>query len=117
MIADDRFPYWVYGAQQDSGAIAVPSQSIHQNISFMDWRPIDVGGESGYIAPDPNHPGKLFGGNDATYEDLATGWEQNIDAVTAYPDNVWRHLDAADCGLAGGSRAVRDTPASLSLAR
>jgi photosystem II stability/assembly factor-like uncharacterized protein len=90
VIADDRFPYWVYGAQQDSGAIAVPSQSIHQNISFMDWRPIDVGGESGYIAPDPNHPGKLFGGNDATYEDLATGWEQSIDAVTAYPDNVWR---------------------------
>ena len=90
VIADDRFPYWVYGAQQDSGAIAVPSQSIHQNITFMDWRPIDVGGESGYIAPDPNHPGKLFGGNDATYEDLATGWEQSIDAVTAYPDNVWR---------------------------
>jgi photosystem II stability/assembly factor-like uncharacterized protein len=90
VVADDRFPYWVYGAQQDSGAIAVPSQSIHQNITFMDWRPIDVGGESGYIAVDPNHPGRLFGGNDATYEDLATGWEQSIDAVTAYPDNVWR---------------------------
>jgi len=90
VIADDRFPYWVYGAQQDSGAMAVPSQSIHQNITFMDWRPIDVGGESGTIAPDPNHPGKLFGGNDATYEDLATGWEQSIDAVTAYPDNIWR---------------------------
>ena len=90
VIADDRFPYWVYGAQQDSGAMAVPSQSIHQNITFMDWRPIDVGGESGYIAVDPNHPGRLYGGNDATYEDLATGWEQSIDAVTAYPDNVWR---------------------------
>ncbi len=90
VIADDRFPYWVYGAQQDSGAMAVPSQSIHQNITFMDWRPIDVGGESGTIAPDPNHPGKLFGGNDATYEDLATGWEQSIDAATAYPDNIWR---------------------------
>jgi photosystem II stability/assembly factor-like uncharacterized protein len=90
VIADNRFPYWVYGAQQDSGAMAVPSQSIHQNITFMDWRPIDVGGESGTIAPDPSHPGKLFGGNDATYEDLATGWEQSIDAVTSYPDNVWR---------------------------
>jgi len=92
VITDNRFPYWVYGAQQDSGAIAVPSQSIHQNISFMDWRPIDVGGENGYIAPDPSHPGKLFGGSDTvTYEDLATGWEQNIDPQTAYPDRVWRH--------------------------
>ncbi|HUN28940.1 MAG TPA: hypothetical protein VMV65_04010 [Alphaproteobacteria bacterium] len=90
VVADNRFPYWVYGAQQDSGAMAVPSQSIHQNITFMDWRPIDVGGESGYIAVDPSHPGKLFGGNDATYEALATGWEQSVDAVTAYPDHVWR---------------------------
>ena len=92
IIADNRYPYWVYGAQQDSGAIAVPSQTIHQNITFMDWRPIDVGGENGYIAPDPEHPGKLFGGSDTvTYEDLATGWERNIDPTTAYPDEVWRH--------------------------
>lgn len=90
VIADDRFPYWVYGAQQDSGAIAVPSQTIHQSITTMDWRPIDVGGESGYIAPDPAHPGRLFGGNDATYEDLATGWEQSISARTAYPFHIWR---------------------------
>ncbi|HUA08348.1 MAG TPA: hypothetical protein VMA98_03675 [Candidatus Acidoferrales bacterium] len=90
VIADDRYPYWVYGAQQDSGAIAVPSQSIQANINFMDWRPMDVGGESGTIAPDPGHPGFIFGGNDATYEDLATGWEQSIDAVTAYPFHIWR---------------------------
>lgn len=92
VIADDRFPYWVYGAQQDSGAIAVPSQTIHQNITFMDWRPIDVGGENGYIAPDPKHPGKLFGGTDTvTYEDLATGWERDVSPQTAYPDTAWRY--------------------------
>ncbi|HEY5340168.1 MAG TPA: hypothetical protein VIK27_04005, partial [Candidatus Aquilonibacter sp.] len=92
IITDNRSPYWVYGAQQDSGAIAVPSETIHQNITFMDWRPIDVGGENGYIAPDPLHPGKLFGGSDTlTYEDLATGWERSIDPQTAYPDTTWRH--------------------------
>ena len=90
ITTDNQFFYWIYGAQQDSGAIAGPSQTNHQNIYGYDWHPIDVGGENGYIAPDPDHPGKLFGGNDATYEDLATGWEQSIAARTAYPFNVWR---------------------------
>lgn len=92
VITDDRYPYWVYGAQQDSGAEAVPSQTIHQGITALDWRPIDVGGENGYIAPDPHHPGMLFGGSDTlTYEDLPTGWEQNVDPQTAYPARDWRH--------------------------
>ncbi len=94
VATDERYPYWVYGAQQDSGAIAVPSQTIHEHITSQDWRPMDVGGESGTVAADPRNDGKLFGGNSSggpvTYEDLATGWEQNIDATTAYPDAVWR---------------------------
>ena len=94
VATDDRYPYWVYGAQQDSGAIAVPSQTIHENITSLDWRPMDVGGESGTLAADERNNGKLFGGNSSggpvTYEDLATGWEQDIDPTTAYPDTVWR---------------------------
>ncbi len=92
VITDNRFPYWVYGAQQDSGAMAVPSQTIHTTITTMDWHPMDVGGENGYVAPDPKHPGSVFGGADTTtYEQLSTGWEQNIDPQTAYPDRLWRH--------------------------
>ncbi|MDE2481026.1 MAG: hypothetical protein KGN02_02405 [bacterium] len=92
VITDNRFPYWVYGAQQDSGAMAVPSQTIHTTITTMDWHPMDVGGENGYVAPDPKHPGQIFGGSDTlTYEALATGWEQNIDPSTKYPDTLWRH--------------------------
>jgi photosystem II stability/assembly factor-like uncharacterized protein len=90
IIADNQFPYWVYGAQQDSGAIASPSQSIQANINFMDWRPMNVGGESGTIAVDPYHTGRLFGSNPEAYEDLPTGWTQDISATTAYPDNTWR---------------------------
>ena len=89
VATDDRFPYWVYGAQQDSGAMAVPSQSIRTHITALDWRPMDVGGESGTIAPNPGHPGKLFG-SPGTYEDLETGWEQTNDATLKYPDTVWR---------------------------
>ena len=56
------------------GAMAVRSQSIHSTLTGADWRPIDVGGESGYIAPDPLHPGHIFGGSSTvTYENLETG--------------------------------------------
>ena len=59
---DFRFPYWVTGAQQDSGAVAVPSRSAHTEISMHDWTGYCVAGESGYTAPDPLHPEITFGG-------------------------------------------------------
>ncbi len=90
VITDNRFPYWVYGAQQDSGAVAVPSRSIHRSISMLDWKPIDAGGESGTIAPDPLHPGHLFG-NPPSYENIDTNWEMSIDPTIKYPDTVWRN--------------------------
>ncbi len=88
-VVDRRFPFWVYGAQQDSGAMAVPSRSRHQSIGFRDWLPIDVGGESGTIAADPLHPAHLYG-NPPTYENIQTGWEVDIDPTHKYPDRVWR---------------------------
>ncbi len=92
VITDNRFPYWVYGAQQDSGAIASPSQTFHTGITMQDWRPMDAGGESGYVAPNPLQPAKIFGGSDAvTYEDLDVGQEQVIDPTLKYPDVLWRH--------------------------
>ena len=89
-ITDNRFPYWVYGAQQDSGAMAVPSRTTARGISFRDWRPMDVGGESGTIAPDPLHPGRLYDVS-GVYENINTGWELSIDPTVQYPDTVWRN--------------------------
>jgi photosystem II stability/assembly factor-like uncharacterized protein len=59
---DYRFPYWVTGAQQDSGAVAVRSRGKFGQISTRDWEPIAPGGESGYTAGDPLHPGVVYGG-------------------------------------------------------
>ncbi len=89
VITDNRFPYWVYGAQQDSGAVAVPSRSIHRAISMLDWKPIDAGGESGTIAPDPLRPAHLYG-NPPSLENIDTNWEMTIDPTVKYPDTVWR---------------------------
>ncbi len=62
VTTDTRFPYWVYGAQQDSGSVAVPSRSPYRGINAFSWRPVRVGGESQYLAPDPVDPEILFGG-------------------------------------------------------
>ncbi len=61
VITDNLFPYWVYGAQQDSGAAATPSRSNYRALNFHDWRPIYTGDENGYIAPDPLNPEIIYG--------------------------------------------------------
>jgi len=88
VATDSRFPFWVYGAQQDSGAVAVPSRSSRRGISMHDWRPIEAGGESDSIAPDPLHPGIIYGGR-VTREDLRTRAVRDVSPTLAYP-GVWR---------------------------
>ncbi|HEX4681442.1 MAG TPA: hypothetical protein VH277_01965 [Gemmatimonadaceae bacterium] len=65
---DFRFPYWVTGAQQDSGAVAVRSRGKFAEISTRDWEPIGAGGESGMTAGDRRHPGVIFGGSGTRYD-------------------------------------------------
>jgi photosystem II stability/assembly factor-like uncharacterized protein len=71
VATDSRFPYWVYGAQQDSGAAATPSRSKYRSLNFHDWRPMDAGEENGYVAPDPLNPEVMYGGF-VTRQDLRT---------------------------------------------
>ena len=61
VITDDRFPYRVYGSQQDSGTAAVSSRSDYGQITFRDWSPIG-GEESGYIVVDRADPDTVYGG-------------------------------------------------------
>jgi photosystem II stability/assembly factor-like uncharacterized protein len=65
---DYRNPYWVTGAQQDSGAVAVRSRGKFAEISMRDWEPIGAGGESGTTAGDPLHPGIIYGGTGQRFD-------------------------------------------------
>ncbi len=58
---DERFPYWVYGGQQESGSVAIASRGDHGAISFRDWHPVGAE-EYGYVAPDPLDPDVVYGG-------------------------------------------------------
>ncbi len=84
VATDDRFPYWIYGAQQDSGAAATPSRTDYSSITLRDWRPIAVGGENGYIAPDPANAEVVFGGVVGRF-DWNTLQEHDVDPTLAYP--------------------------------
>jgi photosystem II stability/assembly factor-like uncharacterized protein len=68
LSVDYRFPYWVTGAQQDSGAVAVRSRGKFAEISMRDWEPIGAGGESGMTAGDRLHPGVVFGGTGSRWD-------------------------------------------------
>jgi photosystem II stability/assembly factor-like uncharacterized protein len=60
VTTDNRFPYWVYGAQQESGAVATLSRSDFGEITFRDWRLPGIF-EYGYIAVDPLDSNILYG--------------------------------------------------------
>ena len=59
VVTDDASPYWIYGAQQDSGSAAVASWTHHGKITPRDWN-TSGDSESGYLAPDPKNPDILY---------------------------------------------------------
>ncbi len=89
---DNRFPYWVYGGQQESGSAAVRSRGDSGEITVRDWHPVGVE-EYGYVAPDPLHPGVVFGGKLTRYDE-ATGMVQDVGPVVL-ADAAYRFLRTA----------------------
>jgi photosystem II stability/assembly factor-like uncharacterized protein len=80
VIADTRFPYYLYGAQQDNTTVAIASRGSEGNIGREDWYPVG-GGEAGYIAPDPRDPLIVYAGDyqgNITRFDKHTGQLRNI---------------------------------------
>jgi len=61
VTTDNRFPYWVYGGQQESGSVATRSRSDYGEITYRDWSLPGVQ-EYGRIAVDPVDPNILYGG-------------------------------------------------------
>jgi photosystem II stability/assembly factor-like uncharacterized protein len=57
---DTAFPYSVCGGQQDSGSACVLSRGNDGEITFRDWRPVNIQ-EYGEAAPDPKDPALVYG--------------------------------------------------------
>ena len=85
VVTDNRFPYRVCGAQQDSGAACVPSRTgTIDGISMMQFHETRAGGESGMLAPDPTDPDIVYGGT-VDKLDLRTQQTQSVDPTLALP--------------------------------
>ena len=86
VVADNRFPYYIYGAQQDNSTVAIASAGLDGSITPSDWYPVG-GGESGYIAPDPTDANIVYAGSyggEITRYDHRTRQQQ---AVNPWPIN------------------------------
>ena len=85
VATDDAFPYDVFGAQQDSGAVMLPSRTISSDgIAMPEFREIVPGGENGMIAPDPRDPDLVYGGH-VDRLDRRTGQTRSVDPTLAHP--------------------------------
>ena len=67
VAASNDWPYHLYGAQQDSGAVGVDTWSPFGLLDFRDWEPLCLAGESDTVVPDPDpkHARTLYGGGAA----------------------------------------------------
>jgi hypothetical protein len=80
-------PYWVCGAQQDNSTACMPSNGWRQMASIV----AVGGGESGYIANDPENPNIFYAGSYGglmTRFDYATGESERINV---WPENPMGH--------------------------
>ncbi len=102
VITDNKFPYWVYGAQQESGSAGVASRGKDGQITFREWHPVGVE-EYGYVAPDPLNPNFIYGGKVTRY-DMTTGEVENVG-----PPGVGKGKGKGK-GMAGGYRTLRTAP-------
>ena len=98
VTTDHRFPYRVYGSQQDNWAISVPSIGFDGAISWRDWEG-PGGGESGYIAVQEIEPHLVIGG--------AIGNGTGPGKLISYDPRTGHHRDIAvrpeDHGFGRGS--------------
>jgi photosystem II stability/assembly factor-like uncharacterized protein len=86
VAADNRFPFWLYGAQQDNSTVAIASASANGGIDRSDYYAVG-GGESGYVAPDPENAEIVYAGSyggEITRYDHRT---EQTEAVNPWPRN------------------------------
>jgi len=80
LATDNRFPYWIYSGQQDSGTVAIASRSDYGQITVREWHPVG-GDERDGDVPDPSNPDIVYGaglGGRLSKWDARTGQVQNV---------------------------------------
>lgn len=85
VITDNLVPYNVYGGQQDNSALAIASRTNDGGIDWKDWYSV-AGGESAFIAFDPDNPETVYGG---TIQGMISKWTKTSrehKSINEYPE-------------------------------
>lgn len=86
---DARFPYWLYGAQQDNTNLAIASFSDQGVISDKDWYEAG-GGECGFVIPDPRDAQVIYSDSENGINRFNRHTMQSQD-ISAWPVNNSGH--------------------------
>jgi photosystem II stability/assembly factor-like uncharacterized protein len=87
VAVDNHWPYRVYGAQQDNSTVAIASRDDEGVIGRQDWYMVG-GGESGYIAPDPQDPEIVYAGSESGVITRYDHRSNNLRDASVYPLDV-----------------------------
>lgn len=85
VITDNLVPYNVYGGQQDNSTVAIASRTNDGGIDWKDWYSV-AGGESAFLAFDPDNPQLIYGG---TYQGNIDKWDattKESKPIKEYPE-------------------------------
>ena len=85
VAADSRFPWRIYGAQQDNSALRLEPFGGGR-FRGRNWE-VTAGGESGWIAPDPRNPEIVYGGSYGGYLVRLDHATEESRSVMVWPDN------------------------------
>ena len=109
ITTDTRYPYWVMGPQQDTGAIMTRSRSDQGQITITDWSPLPSS-EFGTVVADPVTPTTVYGvgyglgqgGGGLLKIDLGTGQWGNVapnfgadSSLYVAGRDFWKRFDTA----------------------
>ena len=83
VAVDNRFPYWVYGAQQDNSNLTTASFDDAGVIGPRNWFPAG-GGECGFVVPDPRDPNIIYSSSENYFNRFDKRVNESQD-ISAWP--------------------------------
>ena len=89
VAVDNRFPYYLYGAQQDNSSVAIASMDDEGAIVERDWYDA-FPGECGFLIPDPRDADIIYG----TSENLVGRFDRHtmqVRVISVWPIDASGH--------------------------
>jgi len=88
VVADNDFPYRIYGGQQDNSTVAIATRSFQGGIGEADYFAVG-GGESAHVAFDPDDPRLVYA---TTINGTLTEYDRDTQmtrTIIPYPEMVY----------------------------